>query len=74
METVKSELSHGFSALVEPTLDGRTRRVLFDAGITPDGLIGNLDRLGIAPDTELVTPGSLLEGERVQVVARDVAW
>ena len=42
---------HGFSALVEPTVDGRTRRVLFDAGITPDGLIGNLDRLGIAPDT-----------------------
>jgi hypothetical protein len=30
--------------------------------------------LGIAPDTELVTPGSLLEGDRVQVVARDVAW
>ena len=42
---------HGFSALVEPTVDGHTRRVLFDAGITPDGLIGNLDRLGIAPDT-----------------------
>jgi 7,8-dihydropterin-6-yl-methyl-4-(beta-D-ribofuranosyl)aminobenzene 5'-phosphate synthase len=42
---------HGFSALVEVVVDGRTRRVLFDAGITPDGLIGNLDRLGIAPDT-----------------------
>ena len=42
---------HGFSALVDATVDGRTRRVLFDAGITPDGLIGNLDRLGIAPDT-----------------------
>jgi 7,8-dihydropterin-6-yl-methyl-4-(beta-D-ribofuranosyl)aminobenzene 5'-phosphate synthase len=29
----------------------RTRRVLYDAGETPDGLIGNLDRLGLAPDT-----------------------
>lgn len=42
---------HGFSALVEVVVDGRVRRVLFDAGISPDGLIGNLDRLGIAPDT-----------------------
>jgi 7,8-dihydropterin-6-yl-methyl-4-(beta-D-ribofuranosyl)aminobenzene 5'-phosphate synthase len=42
---------HGFSALVEVAVDGRTRRVLFDAGVTPDGLIGNLDRLGLAPDT-----------------------
>lgn len=42
---------HGFSALVETTVGDRTRRVLFDAGITPDGLIGNLDRLGIEPDT-----------------------
>lgn len=30
---------------------GRRRRVLFDAGITADGLIGNLDRLTISPDT-----------------------
>jgi 7,8-dihydropterin-6-yl-methyl-4-(beta-D-ribofuranosyl)aminobenzene 5'-phosphate synthase len=42
---------HGFSALVEVRAAGRTRRVLFDAGITPDGLIGNLDRLAISPDT-----------------------
>lgn len=42
---------HGFSALVEVTVDGGRRRLLFDAGVTPDGLIGNLDRLGIAPDT-----------------------
>jgi 7,8-dihydropterin-6-yl-methyl-4-(beta-D-ribofuranosyl)aminobenzene 5'-phosphate synthase len=42
---------HGFSAMVETTVAGRTRRVLFDAGITPHGLIGNLDRLGIPPDT-----------------------
>ncbi|MEV6299504.1 MBL fold metallo-hydrolase [Actinoplanes sp. NPDC051861] len=42
---------HGFSALIEVRVDGRTRRVLFDTGVTTDGLIGNLDRLGIAPDT-----------------------
>lgn len=42
---------HGFSALVEVVAGGRRRRVLFDAGITPDGLIGNLDRLAISPDT-----------------------
>jgi 7,8-dihydropterin-6-yl-methyl-4-(beta-D-ribofuranosyl)aminobenzene 5'-phosphate synthase len=42
---------HGFSALVEVRTQGATRRVLFDAGITPDGLIGNLDRLAISPDT-----------------------
>lgn len=42
---------HGFSALVEARINGSARRVLFDTGVTPDGLIGNLDRLGIAPDT-----------------------
>jgi 7,8-dihydropterin-6-yl-methyl-4-(beta-D-ribofuranosyl)aminobenzene 5'-phosphate synthase len=38
---------HGFSALVE--VGGR--RVLFDTGVTPDGLVWNLDRLAIPPDT-----------------------
>jgi 7,8-dihydropterin-6-yl-methyl-4-(beta-D-ribofuranosyl)aminobenzene 5'-phosphate synthase len=42
---------HGFSALVEIVAGGRTRRVMYDAGETPDGLIGNLDRLGLGPDT-----------------------
>jgi len=42
---------HGFSAMVEVRLGGRRRRVLFDAGITPDGLMGSLDRLSISPDT-----------------------
>jgi 7,8-dihydropterin-6-yl-methyl-4-(beta-D-ribofuranosyl)aminobenzene 5'-phosphate synthase len=42
---------HGFSALVEIVSNGHTRRVMYDAGETPDGLIGNLDRLGLAPDT-----------------------
>ncbi|MGZ5299671.1 MAG: MBL fold metallo-hydrolase [Actinomycetota bacterium] len=42
---------HGYSALIELEKAGRTHRVLFDAGVTPDGLIGNLDRLGISPET-----------------------
>jgi 7,8-dihydropterin-6-yl-methyl-4-(beta-D-ribofuranosyl)aminobenzene 5'-phosphate synthase len=42
---------HGFSALIEVYRAGRQRRVLFDAGITPDGLIGNLDRMGISPES-----------------------
>ena len=42
---------HGFSALVEVRHRGRVRRVLFDAGVTPDGVIGNLDRLAVRPDT-----------------------
>jgi 7,8-dihydropterin-6-yl-methyl-4-(beta-D-ribofuranosyl)aminobenzene 5'-phosphate synthase len=42
---------HGFSALIELRVNGRLRRVLFDTGVTPDGLTGNLDRLGISPDT-----------------------
>ncbi|CDR08225.1 MBL fold metallo-hydrolase [Streptomyces iranensis] len=42
---------HGFSAMVEISTGGRNRRILFDAGATTDGLIGNLDRLGVHPDT-----------------------
>jgi 7,8-dihydropterin-6-yl-methyl-4-(beta-D-ribofuranosyl)aminobenzene 5'-phosphate synthase len=42
---------HGFSALIEIDSDAGTRRVLFDMGITPDGLIGNMDRLGLPPDS-----------------------
>ncbi|HEY5847097.1 MAG TPA: MBL fold metallo-hydrolase [Microlunatus sp.] len=42
---------HGYSAVIEIEGNGRTRRVLYDAGISPDGLVGNLDRLGIAPDS-----------------------
>ena len=42
---------HGYSALIEIEKAGRTHRVLFDAGVTPDGLIGNLDRLSISPET-----------------------
>lgn len=46
---------HGFSALVEVTRDGRTCRVLFDTGISPDGMVGNMRRLGIDPtDVDVV--------------------
>ena len=40
---------HGFSALIEVRIGVAVRRVLYDAGATPDGLVGNLDRLGIDP-------------------------
>ena len=42
---------HGFSALIEVRHAGRARRVLFDAGVSPDGVIANLDRLALAPDS-----------------------
>jgi 7,8-dihydropterin-6-yl-methyl-4-(beta-D-ribofuranosyl)aminobenzene 5'-phosphate synthase len=41
---------HGFSCLVTIEQDGRVVRVLFDAGLTPDGLIENMRRLEIAPN------------------------
>jgi 7,8-dihydropterin-6-yl-methyl-4-(beta-D-ribofuranosyl)aminobenzene 5'-phosphate synthase len=46
---------HGFSCLVTIEKGGRSVRVLFDAGITPDGLVENMRRLGIAPgDIDIV--------------------
>jgi 7,8-dihydropterin-6-yl-methyl-4-(beta-D-ribofuranosyl)aminobenzene 5'-phosphate synthase len=42
---------HGFSALLEVRDGDRVRRVLFDTGVSTDGAVGNLDRLGIAADT-----------------------
>lgn len=46
---VKAE--HGYSALVEMETGGRRHRILFDAGVSPDGLVDNLDRLAISPET-----------------------
>ena len=40
---------HGFSCLVTVERAGRTHRLLFDTGLTPDGCIDNLRRLGIDP-------------------------
>jgi 7,8-dihydropterin-6-yl-methyl-4-(beta-D-ribofuranosyl)aminobenzene 5'-phosphate synthase len=43
---------HGFSALVEvESLDGRVDRLLFDTGISPEGMVTNMRRLGLAPDS-----------------------
>ena len=40
---------HGFAALVTVRDCDRETRVLFDAGRTPDGLVGNMRRLAIDP-------------------------
>lgn len=40
---------HGFSCLVTVAAAGSTTRVLFDAGLTPDGLVENMRRLGLSP-------------------------
>ena len=46
---------HGFSMLVTVTRDGHNHHLLFDAGMTPDGLSDNMRRLGLSPfDIELV--------------------
>lgn len=46
---------HGFSALVTLTVGGRTRRVLFDTGVSPDGLVHNMRFLELAPgDVEAI--------------------
>lgn len=46
---------HGFAALVTVTRDGRDHRVLFDTGISPDGLVENMRRLELSPhDIEAV--------------------
>ena len=46
---------HGFSALVTVRCQGRERHVLFDAGLTPDGLAENMRRLRLSPsDVEAV--------------------
>ncbi|HVW34927.1 MAG TPA: MBL fold metallo-hydrolase [Acidimicrobiia bacterium] len=47
---------HGFSALVEVTrADGSEHRLLFDTGVSPDGMVENMRRMDIAPgDVEVV--------------------
>jgi 7,8-dihydropterin-6-yl-methyl-4-(beta-D-ribofuranosyl)aminobenzene 5'-phosphate synthase len=41
---------HGFSALATVQKDGRERRILFDAGLTPNGLVENMRRLSLSPE------------------------
>jgi 7,8-dihydropterin-6-yl-methyl-4-(beta-D-ribofuranosyl)aminobenzene 5'-phosphate synthase len=46
---------HGFAALVTVTRGDREHRILFDTGITPDGLVENMRRLGLSPrDVEAI--------------------
>jgi 7,8-dihydropterin-6-yl-methyl-4-(beta-D-ribofuranosyl)aminobenzene 5'-phosphate synthase len=46
---------HGFSCLVEVTKGARTTRVLFDTGVTPDGLVANMRVLELSPhDIDLI--------------------
>ncbi len=43
---------HGFSALVEVERDdGGVHRLLFDTGVSPDGMVDNMRRLELAPDS-----------------------
>src|SRR5262245_5658719 len=46
---------HGFAALVTATRAGQEHRLLFDTGITPDGLVENMRRLELSPrDVEAI--------------------
>lgn len=46
---------HGFSCLVTIEKAGRLTRILFDTGITPDGLVENMRRLGLsAHDIDII--------------------
>src|SRR4051794_22969120 len=44
------QAEHGFSALVEvERAGGQIHRILFDTGVSPDGMVENMRRLGIDP-------------------------
>jgi len=43
------QAEHGFSVLVTVGKGDRERRILFDAGLTPDGLVENMRRLDVSP-------------------------
>ena len=46
---------HGFAVLVTATRAGQEHRLLFDTGITPDGLVENMRRLELSPrDVEAI--------------------
>lgn len=46
---------HGFSALVTLAQHGRTHRILFDTGVTPDGVVENMRLFDLSPgDIETV--------------------
>src|SRR5215467_301845 len=46
---------HGFSALLTLTQQGRTHQILFDMGVTPDGVVENMRMFDLSPkDVETV--------------------
>ena len=46
---------HGFSALITVQRAGRTHRILFDAGLSPDTMVTNMRRLRLDPrDVEII--------------------
>jgi 7,8-dihydropterin-6-yl-methyl-4-(beta-D-ribofuranosyl)aminobenzene 5'-phosphate synthase len=55
-ETLDSLIAeHGFSVLVSFEKAGRTHRVLFDTGLSPDGVVENMRRLDLTPkDVEVI--------------------
>jgi 7,8-dihydropterin-6-yl-methyl-4-(beta-D-ribofuranosyl)aminobenzene 5'-phosphate synthase len=48
-ERVQPLAEHGYSALITTRLGERTGRVLFDTGVTPDGILRNMDVMEIDP-------------------------
>ncbi len=42
---------HGFAMLITIIKGGRTHRILFDTGTSPDGVVGNMRRLDIDPSS-----------------------
>ncbi|MCH8815442.1 MAG: MBL fold metallo-hydrolase [Chloroflexi bacterium] len=51
---------HGFSTLVTLKKGGRTRTILYDAGVSPDGIVENMRRLDLSPkdiDTIVMSHG-----------------
>jgi 7,8-dihydropterin-6-yl-methyl-4-(beta-D-ribofuranosyl)aminobenzene 5'-phosphate synthase len=49
-ETIDAPLAeHGFATLISVTQGGRDHRVLFDSGLTPNGLVDNMRRLSLSP-------------------------
>jgi 7,8-dihydropterin-6-yl-methyl-4-(beta-D-ribofuranosyl)aminobenzene 5'-phosphate synthase len=48
-ETSQLQAEHGFSALVTVEVDGARTSVMYDAGMTPGALAGNLDVLQVDP-------------------------
>ena len=54
---------HGFSALVTVSQNGRGHTILFDSGVSPNGLVENMRRLNLTPkdaETIVLALGSVL--------------